>query len=183
MPQTDSTTRYDPGDVVSVEELAVGDRLARPLVPPSYSVSGDDPRSKHYHTDSDEPFLGRVVAMNSGFNNDIRHCLVFDGDSELFVRLSAHGKSQAWSQREEDWKVRDIGHTIEVTDEWDIEVPDLDDFGEEPAEFVAEWCEILFDNIRHGEEPGDEIDNFDGDAFQLRDYDGRRATVKYELHE
>ena len=174
--QQQSPTRYDPTASVSLPELVVGDRIARAVVPPAHGVDADEPRSKHYHTDSDEPFIGRIVARNTR-HNDIRHCLVVDEDAGMFARLSAHAKSQAWTQTEEDWKVRDLGSVVEVVDVWDTEIADAD----EPDEFVADWGEILFSNVRHGEDPGDEIDHFEGDTFRLRDHDGRRAAVKYEL--
>jgi hypothetical protein len=173
-----TTQRYGPTDVVEVEELSIRDRIARPLVPPTYAIPAGDPRSKHYQVDTDEPFIGRVVARNTS-QHDIRHCLIVDDENGRFARLSAHSKSQAWSKKEEDWKVRDLGFEPKLVDAWDVEIDDLR--GETPEEFVGEWLEILFDNARHGEDVGHEIRNFEGDTFTLADYDGRRSNVEYEL--
>ena len=173
-------TRHDADDEVALDDVAIGDRLARPLVPPAHGIPADDQRSKHYQVDTDEPFVGRVVARNSS-QHDIRHCLIVDDETGRFARLSAHSKSQAWSQKEEDWKVRDLGSEPQLVDTWEVEIDDLR--GETPEDFVGAWLEILFDNARHGEGVGDEIRNFEGDTFTLADYDGRRANVEYELTE
>lgn len=177
--ETNPTRRYDPDDAVDFNDVSVGDRLAREIVPPSYNVPSDDHRSKHYQVDSDKPFVGRLVARNT-LQHSIRHCLLVD-DTGRFARLSAHSTSQAWAKNQEDWKVRDLGSDPQLTSAWDIEIDDLGDM--KPEEFVAEWVRVLFDNIRHEGDLRDVIRNFNGNTFTLADNDGRWTTVKYTLSE
>jgi len=175
--------RFD--DALDASELIEGDRIDPALIPRSPKISIGEPVAVHLprrrDDDDDRTFDVRLVARGSDSYDDVQTALVYDPDADLFLRLSGHTSSGAWNQKERDWKVRDIGRNVEIVDQWDVEIPDLEKFGETPEEFVAEWAEMLFDNIRYGDEAGDEIDLFDGKNFQLRDYDGRRARVEYEL--
>lgn len=173
---------------LDLESVMVGDRIDPLIVPKVQDIEvGEtipyDCSRLDGVDDGDELSYGvRLVAH--GYRDqyqDVQSALVYDPEADLFARISGHTNSGAWNQKERDYKVRDVGRDVEIVDQWDVEIPDLDEFGETEEEFVAEWADILFDNIRYGDEPGDEIQEFDGKKFRLRDYDGREARVQYEL--
>ena len=183
---TDETKRID--DNLSLDDVNEGDRIDPALIPrsPKIDVGGKVARHLAKHNppenEDDRTFSVRLIAH--GYRDqyqDVQSALIYDPDADLFARISGHSSSGAMNQAERDYKVRDVGRDVEVVDQWDVEIPDLEEFGESEAEFVAEWAEILFDNIRHGETAGDELDRFEGKKFTLQDYDGRRARVQYEL--
>lgn len=182
----DSTQRFE--DDLDLTAVSEGDRIDPALIPRSPKIDVGEKVARHLakhnppENEDDRTFSVRLVAH--GYRDqyqDVQSALVYDPDSDLFARISGHTNSGAWNQKERDYKVRDVGRDVEIVDQCDVEIPDLDEFGETEEEFVAEWADILFDNIRYGDEPGEEIDQFDGEKFQLRDYDGRRARVQYEL--
>jgi len=182
---SDTTQRFDTDlDLAAVSE---GDRVDPALVPRSPEIGVGESVAQHIskhsspENEDDRTFSVRLVASNSTMLNDTKAALVYDPESDLFARLSGHTKQDAISLEEYDWKVRDIGRDLEIIDQWDVDIPDLDEFGETEAEFVTEWADILFGNIRHGDDAGEEIDQFDGETLQLRDADGRRAKIQYEL--
>jgi len=182
----DSTQRFE--DDLDLSAVNEGDRIDPALIPRSPKIDVGENVARHLakhnpqENEDDRTFSVRLVAH--GYRDqyqDVQSALVYDPEADLFARISGHSNSGAWNQKERDYKVRDVGRDVEIVEQWDVEIPDLDEFGETEEEFVTEWADILFDNIRYGDEPGDEIDQFDGKKFQLRDYDGRRARVQYEL--
>lgn len=188
MTQTEQTDPRRWTDELRLEEASVEDRIEPILIPRIHEFDVGD----RVHDQSTRPLNGdetddrtfdvRLVAHGyNGSWQDVQNALVYDPESNLFARLSGHTSSGAMNQLERDYKIRELGQDIAVVDQWDVDIPDLNEFGESEEEFVAEWVDILFDNIRHGEQPGDEIDQFEGKTFQLRDYDNRYATIKYEL--
>lgn len=182
----DDTKRFETD--LDLADATEGDRIDPAIVPRSPKIDVGESVSRHSQTpndpenEDDRTFSVRLVAH--GYRDqyqDVQTALIYDPDADLFARISGHSSSGAWNQAERDYKVRDIGREVEIVDEWDVDIPDLDQFDDTEEGFVAEWAEMLFDKIRHGEPAGDEIDGFDGKKFQLRDYDGRRARVEYEL--
>lgn len=181
----DSTQRFE--DNLDLGAVSEGDRIDPALIPRSPNIDVGENVAQHLarangpENDDERTYSVRLIAGGSDRFDDVQSALVFDPEAGLFARLSGHTNSGAWNQKERDWKVRDVGHDVEIVDQWDVDIPDLEPFGETEEEFVAEWADILFGNIRHGDAPGDEIDQFGGEKFQLRDYDGRRARVQYKL--
>ena len=182
----DSTQRFE--DDLDLTAVSEGDRIDPALIPRSPKIDVGENVAHHLaqpngpENEDDRTFSVRLVAH--GYRDqyqDVQSALVYDPEAGLFARISGHTNSGAWNQKERDYKVRDVGRDVEIADQWDVEIPDLDEFGETEGEFVAEWADILFDNIRYGDEPGDELQEFDGKKFRLRDYDGRSARVQYEL--
>ena len=181
------TTQADGGaaritDTLSLAEIEVGDRIDPTLVPRSTEIEVGE-RIQNVtpagELDGGRTYDVRLIAEADRFNNDVIDALVYDPDAGLFARLSGHTNSAAWSQKEADWKVRDVGDDAALLDCWDVAVHDRPD-GETEPEYVAEWLEILVNGRAHGEFLS-EVEQFNGDTMTLRDADGRRATLQYEL--
>lgn len=168
---------------LSLADVQVGDRIDPQLVPRSPHIEVGEPVAKHLASrpdeDDDRTFSIRLIV--SGYRDsyqNVQAALVYDPEADLFARLTGHTSGGAMSQKERDWKVRDVGREMVVVDQWDVEIPDLGD--ESEAEYVAEWVEIMADGWRHGDDYED-LERYDDKAFRLRDYDGRTAKVQYEL--
>lgn len=182
---TGSTKRYE--NNLDLSTASEGDRIDPVLIPNSPET--DVGERVAYHTPNPNPqnkddrtYSVRLIAHGHRDQyRDIQSALIYDSDADLFARISGHTHSGAWTQQERDYKVREVGRDVQIVDQWDVEIPDLDEFGETAEEFIATWAAMLFDKVRHGEVPGDELQEFNGQKFCLYDYDGRRARVQYAL--
>ena len=167
---------------LSLTEVEVGDRIDPAIIPRTVNIAPGE-RIQNITSpgepDEERTYDVRLLAESDRFHNDVVDALVYDLESGLFARLSGHTKSAAWSQKEADWKVRGVGDSFELLDCWDVDVHDLPE-DETEAEYVAEWLEILVDGWAHGEYLS-EIEYFNGDTMTLRDREGRRAKLQYEL--
>jgi len=181
----DTTQRFT--TEFSLAKVSQGDRIDPDLIPRSPKLEVGDNVAQHTAkhndptNDDERTFSVRLIVSRSDSYDDVQDALVYDPESDLFARLSGHTSSGAWSQKERDWKVRDIGSGVEVVDAWDIDIPDLDDYDETPEEFVAEWMDILFGNAAYGDDIGGEVEDFSGKTLTLRDVDNRTAKVEYRL--
>lgn len=171
------TTRFD--EDVSGDELIEGDRIATELVAHHVDQLGS---SIQYDPDGNLPNaqLVRVTATRS--LNDVHSAILFDPETETFVRASRHDSQQAWSQREADWTVREVGTTVAVEEVHDLERPDSET-DESEQQYVQTWAEILFDDVRFTGGDRDTRDEMelDGATLKLRDYDGRKALATISL--
>ncbi|QCC57260.1 hypothetical protein [Natrinema thermotolerans] len=163
--------RIDPAMIPRSPNIEIGETVARHLPNPTRPEDGE--------TD-DREFTVRIIARGSDRYNDVQTALVYDPEADLFARLGGHTSSGAMNQAERDWKVRDVGSEVAVTDTWDVEIPDLEGFNQTEREFIDEWVELAFDNARYGDDIA-ELVNFDGKTFRFRDHDNREATIQYEL--
>lgn len=172
-------------DDLSLADVHEDDRIDPALVPRSPEIDVGDPVTAHLprqaNPDDDRTYSVRLVARGEDRWGDVQTALVYDPEADLFARLGSHTASGAMNQKERDWKVRDVGRDVVVTDTSDVEIPDLPD-DETPESFVAEWVDIAFTNARHGDDIP-ELEKFDGKRFRLRDWDDRTAWVTYQLED
>jgi hypothetical protein len=193
MSDTDAT-RYDYDDAtdeLTLADVDVGDRLAPELVNPQSGGDTDD-ASRYYQDVPDGarfPFQ-TFLAVTNRTSDHLNYALVFDPATRRMALLSAHQRSEAWNQRERDWKVRDVGHRHEVTDVRGVEAPDHvdDQANESPERWAAEWLDIWLGGARRGDVRAHEVETFEvtgGDAngfIELYEpYDGYRAKVTFRL--
>lgn len=137
----DSTQRFeDDLDLAAVNE---GDRIDPALIPRSPKIDVGENVAQHIpqpnppENEDDRTFSVRLIAH--GYRDqyqDVQSALVYDPEADLFARISGHTNSGAWNQKERDYKVLDVGRDVEIVDQWDVVVPDLEDFGETEEEFV-----------------------------------------------
>lgn len=183
--QTDSDARTDTDrfdDEVSADDLIEGDRIDKRLVARHPDQLGS-PIRRSMPNEDDEPDTQLVVVTALNRMDDVHSALLFDPETELFIRASRHDSQQAWNQKEADWKVRDIGTKVIVEEVHELERPE-EEKDQAAEEYAQEWVEILFDEIRYtGGDPDmrDERE-LDGRTLKLNDYDGRKvlATISLE---
>jgi hypothetical protein len=169
--------RFD-GDV-SGDELIKGDRIATKLVARHADQLGN-PIEYVPEADLSDAQVVTVTALNC--YDDVHSAILLDPETETFVRATRHDSQQAWSQKEADWTVREVGTTVAVDEVHDLERPD-DETDEPEHKYVQTWAEILFDDARyHGgdRDTADEME-LDGKTLKLRDVDGREALATISL--
>lgn len=174
------TKRFD--ETVSTTDLIEGDRIDKRLVARHPSQLGD-PIRRSMPNEPDEPATQLVVVTALNNMDDVHSALLFDPETETFIRASRHDSQQAWTQAETDWKVRDLGKTVKVEEVHDLERPE-NEWDQDEHEYVQEWVEILFDDVRYtgGDTDMQDERELDGTTLKLNDYDGRKtlATISLE---
>lgn len=178
--KADDTTRHE--TTLDLATASEGDRIDPALIPSETEVEPGEPLDRHRARDGDDRTYS-VQLVAHGYTDayeNVQVALVYDPDADLFARLGGHTKSGAMNQVERDYKIYDIGRELEIVDQWDVDIPDLAEFNQTEQEFVAEWTDIVFENARNGDDTP-ELVSFDGKTFILRDWDGREASVQYEL--
>jgi len=118
--------------------------------------------------------------------DDVIHAIIYVPESGRWIRASRHSTNSAWSQREEDWKVREAGNTIVATGG---EVDNSPDDIPNEAKYAAEWLQIAVSELAYDADHGDtaSID----DAFELTssntaklyDPDGREGYATFRIED
>jgi hypothetical protein len=168
-------TRFD--EDVNGDEVIEGDRIDKQLV----ATAADQLGSALYpHGDCPDAQLVKVTATRS--LDDVHSAILLDPETETFVRASRHDSQQAWSQKEADWTVREVGTTVSVEEVHDLERPD-DETDETEQQYVQTWVEILVDDARYHGGDRDTHDEMElgGTTLKLRDHDGRKALATISL--
>lgn len=170
-------------DDVSGDDLIEGDRIDKRLVARHPSQLGS-PLRRTMPDEADDPATQLVVVTQMDSMADVHSALLYDSDAELFIRASRHDSQQAWSQKEADWTVRDIGQTVTVETLHELKRPD-NEHDEDEREYVQHWVEALFDDVRYNDGDTDFSDEreLDGNTLKLRDVDGREALATISLEE
>lgn len=176
------TKRFE-GDV-SAADLIEGDRIDKRLVARHPDQLGAPIRSAPPEADEENPDAQFVVVTGINRMNDVHSALLFDPDTETFLRASRHDSQQAWTQAEDDWKVRETGTKVVVDEVHDLERPEQEQ-DEDAHEYVQGWVEILFDEIRYSGGDPDLQDEreLDGTTLKLNDHDGRKTLATITLGE
>lgn len=168
---------------VSAVDLIEGDRIEPKLVARHPEQLGAPIQRAPPEADEENPSTQLVAVTAIDTMDDVHSAILFDPDAEMFLRAGRHDSQQAWSQKEPDWKVRDIGTEVAVEEVHELERPE-EEQDQAAEEYVQEWVEILFDDIRYSGGDSDMRDEreLDGSTLKLNDYDGRKtlATISLE---
>ncbi len=167
----------------TADELLEGDRIDPKLVAPLGHDIEDDPTRTYQRANGHPGYQLRTIIETTGGHNDVQSAILFDPDTETFVRVSGHTSSAAWSQKERDWKVRGLGTSVALDSLLELEYGPDDANRYDDEEYVAEWLDILFGNAAYGDDITDEVEQFKGTTVTVRDYDGRRAEATITLED
>lgn len=139
------TKRFD-DEEFDATDLIEGDRIDPSLVASTIDGLGV------FHAGGDRSTstqLAEATITNS--MDDVHSAILVDGESGLLVRASRHDSQSAWNQKEADWKVRELGTRVAVTDaevatdgneEWD----DID-----AASEAEGWANLVLGDRARGE--------------------------------
>ena len=169
------TKRFDAEttDDLVVTDLREGDRIDPALVAGTMDFLGET-RS----TRPDAPTLQLAVATITHGLDDVHTAILVDGETGAMVRASRHDSQSAWTQKEADWKVRDIGDTPTVVDaEWDGADPDDADTA------AASWAEVVLCDRACGHDDYEDEVEVDGQTIKMRnpwECETARGTLRLE---
>jgi len=177
------TKRFD-GEF-DASDLIEGDRIAPELVARAIGQYGE--RIKAHPPEADEedkPATTQLVAATAISTMDDTHsALLVDPDTGTIVRAGCHDSSSAWSQKEADWTVYEVGTSVVVDDVLDLEISSNDEPVDDEHEWVQGWVDILFDDLRNGHFDYDDERSLGGSTLKLRDYDSREARASISLED
>jgi len=171
---------------VNVDDLIIGDRIDKRLVALNFGQLGH--RVKRSDSEDDpEPKTQLVSITAIDRVDDTHHSLLADPDTGTIIRATRHKSESAWSQKEQDWTVHEIGSTVTVDVVHDLQLPSGDDTPDDDMEYVQGWAEVVIEYPANGfDNYSDKITmtqavNSGGQDIELRDIDGRVAHATISL--
>lgn len=175
------TKRFD--EDVSGDDLIEGDRIDKRLVARTFGQLGNQIKPSHPESEPEpKTQLVAITAINS--MDDTHTALLADTDTGTIIRASRHDSQSAWSQKEEDWKVREVGTSISVDEVHELELPEGDDMPDGEMEWVQEWADIVIVDLANGYNDYNDERSLSGrSTLKLRDGDGREALATISLEE
>ena len=140
------------------EEFDASDLIEGDRIDPSLVGSTMDGLGERRSSDPGACVTQLAEATITNHMDDLHSSILVDGETGLLVRASRHDSQSAWSQKEADWKVHEIGTKVAVTDaevaqdgndEWD---------NDSAAEEAESWANVvLHDRARGSADYADEL--------------------------
>jgi hypothetical protein len=173
--QSEKTTRHT--DSVDASELIEGDRINPKLVARNRAQLGSPIRRSRADEDGDPP-TQLVTITEIDTMEDVHRAILTDADTDVWVVAVRHDSQSAWSQREADWTVKQVGDSVTVTDGEVEELADGDDPVDDETEWMATWTEVVLCEP----DVADRRELVSNDTLRLHDdHEGRKgyATVEF----
>lgn len=172
-------------DAFNGEELIEGDRISKELVARNIGQYGERIAAHPPEADDeDKPAKTQLVTATAiSTMDDVHSALLVDPDTGIIVRAGRHDSNSAWSQKEADWTVYEVGTHVSVDEVKELTVPDNAEPVDDDHEWVQGWVDILFDDLRNGHFDYDDERSLGGSTLKLRDYDGRMARASISLEQ
>ena len=173
------TKRFDADAELDATDLIVGDRIDPLLVASTMDGLGE---RRSPAPDAATTQLARATITNG--MDDVHSAILVDGETGRFVATSRHDSQSAWSQKEADWKVREVGERVRVTDA-DVEQDENDNWADADEELEAErWANIVLQERAHGAtDLEDELTLDNSSSLVLNDPWGAKVYATIELTE
>jgi len=170
-------------DDVSGGKLIVGDRIDTRLVARTFGQLGTRIKPSHPNEEP-EPKTQLVQITRTNDMDDVHRALLADTETGTIIHAGRHGSQSAWSQKEADWKVYEIGTTVSVDDDVDLTVAEQDDEPEDEQKYVQHWASVVIEDTANGHDDyNDERELVSGSTLKLRDMDGREAYAAITLED
>ena len=137
--------RYAADETLNATDLIVGDRIDPALVASTMGGLG-------YKTSSARGAMPTQLAEATITNrmDDVHSAILVDGETGLLVRASRHDSQSAWTQKEADWKVHEIGTQVSVTDA-EVAKDGNDEWDDVDATKEAEaWANVVLQDRARG---------------------------------
>ena len=174
------TKRFSDG--VNAEELIVGDRIDKRLVSRTFGQLGERIRPSHPNEEP-EPKTQLVTITATDTLDDTHSALLAEPETGTIIWATCHSSQSAWSQREEDWKVCDVGTSVSVETVHNLDVAPGDGDVMDEMKYVQEWVDIVIEDTANGyDDYTDERSLASGTKLKLRDADGREALATISLY-
>jgi len=175
------TKRFD-DEQFDATDLIEGDRIDPALVATVPEQLGE--HIKPVHPEQDTPPVTQLAAASAiNTMDDVHSAILVDGETGTMVRASRHDSSSAMSQKEADWKVRDVGTKVVVEDVHELTLGDNDDPTEDDVEYIEGWADIVLGDMAAGHfDYADDV-KMNGRTLTLSDFDGRKGMASISLED
>lgn len=159
------TKRFTTDDVpFAASNLTEGDRIAPALVARVIDGLGRTRSAR-----SGAPPTQLAEATITDRMDDVYRALLVDGETGVLILASRHNSQSAWSQREADWKVRDVGERV-IVENAKVAEDETDEWDEANA---AAWANIVLQGRARGATDYDDKLTLEGrSSLTLRDPSG-----------
>jgi len=170
--------RFDADETLAASDLIVGDRIDPKLVGPAmrcidlaHSPAGD--------SDATVQLAEATITRSL---DDVHVAILVDGESGVMVRAERHDSQAAWTQQEADWKVRDVGTRVSVTDAT-VDTDADDEWADADTAAEAEgWANVVLqDRARGSTDYADELTVDGASALILNNPWGATVHAEFEL--
>jgi hypothetical protein len=169
-------------NTVSGDELVVGDRIDTRLVARTFGELGNQKQPTYPEDDSEQPQTQLVVITQFDRYDDVHRALLADVDTGTIIRAGRHSSQSAWTQKEADWTVYDIGTTMRIDSVSELEVPLGYDKVTDEMKYVQHWVDVVIEDRANGyDDYNDVVSIPSSNNIKLRDIDGRKAYASYSL--
>jgi len=178
---TDDDARTDTdrfADDVNATELIEGDRIDPQLVARTFGQLGDRRSARQ---DAPETQLVAITIIDT--MQDVYSALLADPETGTIIRAGRHASNQAWTQKEADWTVREVGTRAVVEEVRELTVTDNDGAVDDGREWVQEWADVVIGDAAAGHDDYSDEKELDGKTLRLRDVDGRQALATISLED
>jgi len=158
--------RFTSDDVpLRAADLIPGDR-----VDPSLVSSTMDGLGERWSADPDAAPTQLAEATITNRMNDVHRAILVDGETGALLRAGRHDSQAAWSQREADWKIREVGDRVAV-EAADVDQDGNDEWtGADPATAAEQWANVVLqDRARGAGDYDDELTLESGSSLTLRE--------------
>jgi len=170
---TRDNKRFDADDTpFDASDFQVGDRIDPMLVASTMGGLGE-----RYSADPDAPSTQLAQATITDQMDDVHTAILVDGETGVMVRGTRHDSQSALTQKEADWKAREIGTSVELTD---VEWSNVDD--DRDADDAQAWAHLVLGDRAAGYDGYDDEITVEGSGIELFDpYDNTCVTATIAL--
>lgn len=169
----DETTRHT--ESVDATTLIEGDRIDPQLVARNEAQLGS-PIMMTGPDQPDDPPTQLLTITDLNMADDSHRAILMDPDAEVWVVAVRSDSQSAWSQREADWTVQQVGDSVTVTDGEIEQLSDSDDPVDDETDWMTTWTEVFFVEPEAGR--GELVSN---DTLRLVDPEGRKGYSTISL--
>lgn len=177
------TKRFDDDEQFDATDLIEGDRIDPMLVARVPGQLGDPIQPAYPEDDEPNPTTKLVAATAINTMDDVHTAILVDGETGTMVRASRHDSKNAMSQKEADWKVRDVGTKVVVEDVYELTLADNDDPVDDEAGYIQEWANLVLGDKAAGHFDYADENKLDNRTLVLSDFDGRKGMASITLED
>jgi len=173
------TKRFDADDApFDLNDAIEGDRISPALVANTMAALGTTRAAGR-----DSPDTQLAEATITDRYDDTHRAVLVDGETGRMAVASRHDSQSAWTQKEADWKIRELGTKVSVTDadlmqDGDSEFEDADIADEAEA-----WANVVLqDRARGSADYADELELSGGSHLTLYEpHAPTKIVAEFEL--
>ena len=164
--------------------FTAADFIVRDRIEPALVARVMDGLGERRSADPDAAPTQLAEATITDRHDDVHRAILVDGETGVLVRASRHDSQSAWSQKEADWKVRELGEKVTV-ESAEIAQDGNDEWGgaDAAADDAEAWANVVLQERAQGAtDYDDELSLTGSGTLRLRDpYGPTKVYATVEL--